>query len=68
LRTLYLNDLTFHGSTVVPPHIFKNLVSYIEKGEVKPLLAASYPLEQLHQAQQAFIEKKHTGNIAVTCA
>lgn len=65
LRTFYLNDLTFTGSTVVPPHVFTDLVSYIEKREVKPLLAATYPLHELHAAQQAFIDKKHTGNIVV---
>lgn len=65
LRTLYLRDLTFTGSTVIPPDIFKNLVSYIEKDQVKPMLAASYPLGELHNAQQEFIDKKHTGNIVV---
>jgi len=66
LRTLYLRDLTFAGSTVIPPHIFTDLIGYIEKKEVKPVLAASYPLEQLRDAQQAFIDKQHSGNIAVT--
>ena len=66
MRTFYLRDLTFTGATIVPPGIFANLVSYIEKGEVKPLLAATYPLEQLHTAQKAFIDKQHTGNIVVT--
>jgi NADPH:quinone reductase-like Zn-dependent oxidoreductase len=66
LRTLYLRDLTFTGSTVVPPHIFGDLVRYIEGGEVKPLLAATYPLEQLKEAQTAFIEKRHMGNIVGT--
>ena len=65
LRTLYLNDLTFTGSTVVAPHIFTDLVSYIEKGEVRPLLAASYALGELKQAQQEFMDKKHIGNIVV---
>ncbi|MEM7509262.1 MAG: alcohol dehydrogenase family protein [Pseudomonadota bacterium] len=65
LRTFYLNDLTFTGSTVVPPHIFADLVGYIERGEVKPLLAATYPLREFHAAQTAFIEKAHIGNIAV---
>ncbi|MGC3940150.1 alcohol dehydrogenase family protein [Roseobacter sp. EG26] len=65
LRTLYLRDLTFAGSTVLPPHIFADLVSYIEQGEVQPMLAATYPLEQLHQAQASFVEKNHTGNIVV---
>lgn len=66
LRTLYLNDLTFAGSTVLPPQIAKNLVSYIEKGEVKPMLAATYPLRDLKKAQEAFIAKGHVGNIVVT--
>ena len=66
LRTFYLNDLTFTGATIVPPDVFADLVGYIERGEVRPILAATYPLEKLHQAQQAFIDKKHTGNIVVT--
>ncbi|MBC6443791.1 MAG: alcohol dehydrogenase family protein [Rhodobacteraceae bacterium] len=66
LRTFYLNDLTFTGSTVIAPHVTENLVKYIGAGEVKPVLAATYPLEQLPEAQQAFIDKKHTGNIVVT--
>ncbi len=63
LRTLYLNDLTLHGSTVIPPEIFTDLVGYIERAEVRPLLAATYPLQDLKQAQEAFIAKQHVGNI-----
>ena len=66
LRTLYLRDLTFTGSTVVPIDIFPNVITYIERGEIKPLLAATYPLEELKTAQQAFMDKTHTGNIVVT--
>ncbi|TDJ31168.1 MAG: alcohol dehydrogenase [Gammaproteobacteria bacterium] len=65
LRTFYLRDLTFTGSTVIPPHVFADLVDYIEAGEVRPLLAATYPLAELHEAQQAFIAKKQIGNIVV---
>ncbi|MEM7242111.1 MAG: zinc-binding dehydrogenase, partial [Pseudomonadota bacterium] len=65
VRTLYLMDLTFSGSTVVEPHIFTDLVQYIEAGEIKPMLAATYPLEELHAAQEAFVAKKHTGNIVI---
>jgi len=66
LRTLYLRDLTFTGSTVIEPKIFKDIISYIEAGEIKPVLAATYRLKDFHEAQTAFIEKKHTGNIVVT--
>ncbi|WP_254443335.1 alcohol dehydrogenase family protein [Ruegeria arenilitoris] len=65
LRTFYLRDLTFTGSTVIDPQVMRNLVKYIEAGEIKPALAATYPLEELREAQAAFIAKKHTGNIVV---
>ena len=65
LRTLYLRDLTFTGSTVIPPKIFRDLLGYVERSEVKPMLAATYPMADFHAAQAAFIEKKHTGNIVV---
>ncbi len=66
LRTFYLNDLTFHGCTITGLEVFPNLVGYIERGEIKPLLAKTYPLAQLREAQQAFIDKQHVGNIVVT--
>lgn len=66
LRTFYLRDLTFTGSTVITPSIFSDLIGYIERGEVKPLLAQTYPLAELKMAQQAFIDKQHIGNIVVT--
>jgi len=66
LRTMYLNDLTFFGNTIFQPNVFPNLVKYIENSEIVPMLAASYPLKDFHAGQEAFIEKKHTGNIVVT--
>ena len=65
LRTFYLRDLTFTGSTVITPEVMPNLVRYIEAGEIKPALAATYPLDELREAQAAFIRKEHTGNIVV---
>ncbi|HCE71154.1 MAG TPA: alcohol dehydrogenase, partial [Ruegeria sp.] len=66
LRTFYLRDLTFTGSTVIDPQAMPNLIRYIEAGEIRPALAATYPLDQLRDAQAAFIAKRHTGNIVVT--
>ena len=65
LRTFYLRDLTFTGSTVIPQHVFHDVVGYIERGEIRPMLAATYPLSALREAQAAFIDKRHTGNIVV---
>lgn len=66
LRTFYLRDLTFTGSTVIDPEVTRNLIRYIEAGDIQPVLAATYPLEDLAKAQAEFIAKKHTGNIVVT--
>lgn len=65
LRTFYLRDLIFTGSTVIDLEVMPNLVRYIEAGEIKPALAATYPLKDLREAQAAFIAKQHTGNIVV---
>ncbi len=65
LRTFYLKDLVFSGATVVPAGVFADLVGYIEREEIKPLLAAQFPLSELHQAQTEFINKQHVGNIVV---
>ena len=65
LRTFYLRDLTFTGSTVIDPGVMANLVRYIEASEVIPALAITYPLAELREAQAAFIAKKHAGNIVV---
>ncbi|MEM8739903.1 MAG: zinc-binding dehydrogenase [Pseudomonadota bacterium] len=65
LRTLYLRDLSFFGSTVVPPGTLQRIVGLIEAGDLAPRLAATYPLADLREAQSAFIEKRHAGNIVV---
>ena len=67
LRTFYLRDLTFTGATIVPPGVFADLVGYIERGEIKPLVAEVFALENLVDAQKAFIAKQHVGNIVVDC-
>ena len=65
LRDLYLRDLTFTGSTVVSERVFRDVVGHIERGEVRPVLAAEYPLSELRAAQRAFIQRRHVGNIVV---
>lgn len=65
LRTLYLKDLTFLGCTAQHPDVFGNLVGYIERGEIKPLVARVYPLSEIVTAQQEFQLKKHVGKIVL---
>ena len=65
LRTLYLHDLELIGATVFQASVYRNLVSYIERAEIRPLLAATFPLDDIRLAQEEFIKKSHVGNIVV---
>jgi NADPH:quinone reductase-like Zn-dependent oxidoreductase len=65
LRTLYLNDLDVHGCTRTDAGVFADLVGYIERGEVRPLVAATFPLEQIVDAQRLFLTKRHVGKIVL---
>jgi NADPH:quinone reductase-like Zn-dependent oxidoreductase len=65
MRTFYLKDLTLIGCTGWDQPIFPNLISYIEKGEIKPLVAKVFPLEQIAEVQKEFLKKKHVGNFVL---
>jgi len=65
MRDFYLKDLTLIGCTAWDEPVFPNLVSYIEKGEIKPLLAKTFPLEHIVEAQREFTEKKHVGKFVL---
>lgn len=66
LRTLYLKDLSLLGCTMLGDGVFPNLVGRIERGEIAPLVAASYPLQRITDAQAAFAAKAHVGKIVLT--
>lgn len=61
MRTLYLKDLTLIGCTAWDEAVFPNLIAYIERGELRPLVAKSFPLEHIRQAQLEFLKKSHVG-------
>ena len=65
LRTLYLKDLTLYGCTFQPKVVFINLIKYIEDNKIKPLVAKSYPLKEIKQAQLDFLSKKFTGKLVL---
>ncbi len=66
LRQLVYKDLQLTGATMVPPGTMARLVKLIEQGLLKPLLAQTFPLQELGSAQEAFMAKRHVGNIVVT--
>ncbi len=65
MRTFYLKDITMIGCTAWDEPVFPNLISYIENGEIRPLLTQVFPLEQIVQAQRLFMEKKHVGKFVL---
>ena len=65
MRDMYLKDITLIGSTAWDEPVFPNLVGYIERGEIRPLLAKTFPLKDIAQAQAEFLEKKHLGNFVL---
>ena len=65
VRDLYLKDLTFVGGTVQAAETMPNLISYIEAGEIKPLVAQTFPLAEIHKAQDVFLQKKFVGKLVL---
>jgi NADPH:quinone reductase-like Zn-dependent oxidoreductase len=65
LRTLYLKDLRLLGCTIPEPEVFGNLVGYIERGEIRALVSATYPLREIAAAQRDFLAKSHVGKIVL---
>lgn len=65
MRVFYLKDLTLIGCTAWDEPVFGNLVRYIETGEIKPLLAKTFPLSDIVIAQQEFLTKTHVGKFVL---
>ena len=57
--------MSFFGCTVLEPEVFGNLVERIERGDIAPLVAETYPLCEIGAAQDAFGEKGHIGKIVL---
>ena len=65
LRTLYLKQLELIGSTMGTHEEFASLVEHIASGRIKPLLARTYPLSDLRQAQRDFMNKNFFGKLVI---
>ena len=65
LRTLYLKDLTLIGCTSQEDEVFGNLIGYLERDEIVPLVAATYPLAEIAGAQRDFLAKRHVGKLVL---
>jgi hypothetical protein len=63
--SFYLKDLILIGCTAWDAPISPNLISYIERSQLRPLLAKIFPLEGIEDAQREFLKKTHVGNFVL---
>jgi NADPH:quinone reductase-like Zn-dependent oxidoreductase len=65
MRDFYLKDLNLIGCTAWDEPVLPNLIAYIEKSEIRPLVAKTFPLEQIAAAQREFTKKEHVGKFVL---
>jgi NADPH:quinone reductase-like Zn-dependent oxidoreductase len=54
------------GCTIAEPEVFAALVRYIERAQIAPVLAKTYQLRDIVDAQRDFLTKRHLGKIVLT--
>jgi NADPH:quinone reductase-like Zn-dependent oxidoreductase len=65
VRRLYLANKALVGSTMHTPRVFRLLAELARRGEVRPVIAATYGLEQVSQAQRDLEKRAHVGKLVV---
>ena len=65
LRRLYLDQKAVVGSSMHTPAIFRDLVDLAVAGDVRPPVAATYPLAEVREAQRAFREDGLVGKVVL---
>lgn len=65
VRDAYLKDLSLFGTTYQSKESFLQLISYIEEGKIKPVVAKEFPLKDIVNAQEAFLSKQYIGKIVL---
>ena len=66
LRTVYLKHLDLIGSTQGAPEDFARVRDLALSGKIQPMLAGTYPLEDIARAQADFVAKDFIGKLVIT--
>jgi NADPH:quinone reductase-like Zn-dependent oxidoreductase len=66
LRHLIYQDIDLRGVSRPGISTFATLVDLISTGELRPPVAATFPLSELVAAQDAFLARGHVGKVVVT--
>jgi len=63
VRRLYLHNAQVIGSAMHTPTHFALLMDLARRGEIQPVIAATYPLDQAARAQEELARRQHVGKI-----
>lgn len=66
VRRLYLHNIALVGSSMHTPAHFAALVAIANQGLLRPVVAATYSLADVHQAQADLAARQHVGNLVLT--
>jgi NADPH:quinone reductase-like Zn-dependent oxidoreductase len=66
LRAVFFKSLSILGSTMGSLLELKRLLLHVERGELRPVVAATYPLSELPSAHQALARREQFGKIVMT--
>ncbi|MGC5629433.1 zinc-binding dehydrogenase [Georgenia sp. Z1344] len=65
VRRLYLHNRSIVGSSMHTPAHFRALVAIARAGSVRPVIAATYPLADIREAQDELASRRHVGKLVV---
>jgi NADPH:quinone reductase-like Zn-dependent oxidoreductase len=65
VRRLYLHNARVIGSSMHTPAHFALLMELARRGDVRPVIAATFPLEQAARAQEELARRNHVGKIVL---
>lgn len=65
VRRLYLHNAQVIGSSMHTPAHFALLMEIARQGQVRPVIAKTYPLDQAPQAQEELGRRRHVGKIVM---
>lgn len=64
-RQIYLKQLSLLGVTMGTAADAQTIVQHIEAGRLRPLLAGTFDLQDMAQAQEVFAQRRHVGSWVV---
>lgn len=65
VRRLYLHNAQVIGSAMHTPTHFGLLMDLARRGEIQPVIAAAFPLDQAARAQEELARRRHVGKLVL---